>query len=82
MGDMEFGKMQIVNLLAAFHGHTSLLEISTGTTGQRFSEIDHALFHRAERLTYNLQGSDDGQPSFTSTAIKPRGATLPSWISK
>jgi|ERR1700680_335637 hypothetical protein len=60
IGDVEFGKMQIVNLLAAFHGHTRLLEISSGTTGQKFFEIDSSLFKSAERLAYNLLGSDAG----------------------
>lgn len=60
--DVDFGKMQIVNLLAAYHGHTSLLEISTGTTGHKFNEVDRSIFSKAERLAYNLQGAEDSQP--------------------
>jgi hypothetical protein len=67
--DMEFGKMQIVNLLAAFHGHTSFLEIATGSTGQKFEELDRSLFKKCHRLGYNLQGSHDSDVEFRSDTL-------------
>jgi hypothetical protein len=51
---MKFGKMEIVNILSAFHGYTSYLEISTATTGGEFSRIDAARLTKAHRLTYNM----------------------------
>jgi hypothetical protein len=60
---MNLGKMEIVNLLSAFHGYTSYLEISTGTTGGVFSRIDSALLTKAHRLVYNIGNEfDDGAP--------------------
>lgn len=59
---MKFGKMSIVNRLAAFHGYSSFLEISTPTSGRRFFEVDRALFTRMDRLTYNLKGLHDSAP--------------------
>jgi hypothetical protein len=51
---MKLGKMEIVNILSAFHGYTSYLEISTATTGGEFSRIDAARLTKAHRLTYNM----------------------------
>ena len=59
----ELGKMEIVNLLSAFHGYTSFLEISTATTGGEFSRAHAAQLGTAHRLAYNLGAAfDDGAP--------------------
>ncbi len=68
---MTLGKMEIVNLLSAFHGYTSYLEISTATTGGEFRWIDVSLLTKSHRLAYNVSTEfDDGAP------IEFRSATL------
>ncbi len=68
---MDFGKMQIVNLLAAANGYSRVLEIATRTTGLEFSELDLSLFGTARRLIYNLQGlSGSGPEDFQSETLQ------------
>jgi hypothetical protein len=55
--------MEIVNFLAEVHGFKRLLEISTGTTGARFGDVDKRNFELVHRLAYNIPaGFDDGLP--------------------
>jgi hypothetical protein len=69
---MNLGKMDIVNILSAFHGYTSYLEISSATTGGEFSRIDPALLTKAHRLAYNMHNAfDDEAPiEFRSEALE------------
>ena len=60
---MKFGKMEIANLLAALHGFSKFLEISTGTTGNEFASVDATQFATVHRLAYNVRADfDDGLP--------------------
>lgn len=68
---MKLGKMEIVNILSAFHGYTSYLEISTATTGGEFSRIDAARLTKAHRLAYNVSNEFDEK-----TPIEFRSETL------
>jgi Methyltransferase domain len=60
---MRLGKMEIVNILAGFHGYTSYLEICTPTTAGIFSLLDTARFTKIHRLVYDANDRfDDGGP--------------------
>lgn len=68
---MNLGKMDIVNILGHFRGHTSFLEISTATTGGAFARVDAARFTMIHRLAYNVgEDFDDG------SAIEFRSGSL------
>lgn len=68
---MNFGKMEIVQQLSAFHDFQSFLEISTATTGAQFGKIDRSSYKYVHRLAYNASdGFDDGFPiDFKSTNL-------------
>ena len=60
---MKLGKMEIVSILAGFHGYTSYLEICTPTTAGIFSLLDTARFTKIHRLVYDASDQfDDGAP--------------------
>lgn len=54
--------MEVVNLLSAFYGYDTFLEISTQTTGGEFAKADFSRL-KADRLAYNVEPQfDDGAP--------------------
>jgi len=56
-----FGKMDIVNRLAARFNYRRYLELATGTTGRQYRLIDRARFAECRRLLYNTREDyDDG----------------------
>lgn len=58
---MEWGKIDLVNELAAVHGYRSYLEICTATTGHHYAEVDRSRLTTCQRLSYLCPpGFDDG----------------------
>ena len=58
-----FGKMEIVNHLAAAHGYRNYLELCTFTTGFKYAEVDRANLDHCHRLMYAVPADfDDGMP--------------------
>jgi hypothetical protein len=57
----EVNKAHLINHLAEVHGYRHYLELCTGTTGNRYAEIDRSKFLTCRRLTYRCpDGHDDG----------------------
>jgi Methyltransferase domain len=58
-------KYDIVTALARRRGLSSLLEISTATTGFTFGTVDRGVFRTAHRLAYNTPAADDDGQEYT-----------------
>lgn len=64
-----FGKMDIINRLAARFGYRRYLEFATSSTGHEYGRIDRTRFNECRRLLYNTpRDFDDGMPIDYRTA--------------